>query len=95
MTAMPAWTQDLTEQQLRSAWARVRKPGWPETFELAMDDSFYSRLVASAAKHPPKAPQLAVVRHPWPFMAAPYIPKPPAPPAVFDIKRAAAGDRDD
>lgn len=98
VSALPAWSQKLTDEELRAAWARLRKQEWwPATFELAMDDPFFARLVASEAKHPTK-PQLQVVRqvpHPWPFMSTAFLPKPPVRPVVFDIKRAAAGDRDD
>lgn len=89
------------EQMLRAAWARRRRSDWPATFEDAMADTFYARLVICEIKHPTPVPA-APRRHAWPFMAAPrFRPQPAAnagswrPAAVFDIKRAAAGDRDD
>lgn len=87
----------VTQEQLLQAWRQCRGQTWPTSFEDAMGDPVLSRLVQITALHPhqPQQPQLRVVRHPWPFMAKPYVPKAPARPVVFDCKRAAAGDRDD
>lgn len=90
-----------SEAQLRAAYDRSRKDFWPATFEEAMEHPTYSRLVQINARHPAPAPAPRRA-HPWPFMAAArYRPAPAAnvprwtPARVFDIKRAAAGDRDD
>lgn len=90
-----------SQADLRAAYDRCRKDFWPASFEAAMEHPTYSRLVHMNARHPgtPPAPRRA---HPWPFMAAQrYRPQPAAngsswkPAPVYDIKRAAAGDRDD
>lgn len=39
-----------TDQQLRAAWERERGPTWPATFDAAMADAVYSRLIRGAAK---------------------------------------------
>lgn len=89
-----------TEAELRTAWQRSRKPGWPATFEDAISDPFYARILRTNALHPPAAP-LQVVRPPWPFMAGRVHRQPASQPnqaqpaRVFDIKRAAAGDLDE
>lgn len=84
-----------TDEELRRAWLhwkrRARSP-WPETFEEAMAHPTLSRLVRMTAIHPPYA-----LRQPAEAATTRHLP--PAPrlraPAVFDRKRAAAGDRDD
>jgi hypothetical protein len=94
---MPANLADFsppTDAQMRTTWQRLRNETWPQTFEECMQDPVLSRLIYMNAKHQPQPP-LRVVRHPWPFMAKPYVPQAPARPVVFDMKRAAAGDRDD
>lgn len=65
---------------------RARSP-WPDTFEEAMEHPTLSRLVRITAMHPPRAQRTAA--------AAPARFTPLHRPAVFDRKRAAAGDRDD
>lgn len=77
-----------TEQQLRAAYKQCvarRRSVWPDTFEDAMKDPLLSRLVRITAMHPGRA--LAIQRQ--------HLPALPSAPAVFDRKRAAAGDRDD
>lgn len=39
-----------TDQQLRAAWECERGPTWPATFDAAMADAVYSRLIRGAAK---------------------------------------------
>jgi hypothetical protein len=90
------------EADLRAAYGRLRVHGWPDTFEAAMQHPTYARVLQINARHahavpPPQRP------NPWPFMAAAkYRPAPAAnastwraTPQLVDLKRAAAGDRDD
>ena len=44
---------EIPESQLRAAWSRVRKDNWPSTYEEAMADAVWSRLVRMNALHPP------------------------------------------
>jgi hypothetical protein len=97
-----------SEADLRAAFERLsaRGRGWPATYEDAMAHPTWSRLVHVNARHPG---QLDPERrgHPWPFMASRRhrLAQPTTPAAnastwsaaanVIDLKRAAAGDRDD
>lgn len=80
-----------TTEELRMAWQhckRTARSPWPETFEEAMAHATLSRLVRLTAMHPQPAQRTAAAA-PAPRFA------PLRRPAVFDRKRAAAGDRDD
>lgn len=83
----------LTEEALRSAWllcrSRARCP-WPATFEEAMADATFSRLVRLTALHPPRPPRACIAPP-----IRPALPLPGAARGCFDRKRAAAGERDD
>lgn len=99
MAAVHTPSSECTGEQLRAAWAAYRRDTWPPTFEEAMADPVYSRLVRLHASH------LANPSHqPPPSPASPASPARPvaarrlhfAPPSAYvDRKRAAAGDRDD
>lgn len=78
---------DPTDEEMRRAWAHCRRATWPSTFEEAMAHPTLSRLVRITAMHPPRALRTAVA-------SAPRFTPLRRPPA-FDLKRAAAGDRDD
>lgn len=92
MAALPARVEP-TEDELRAAWLRCRRPSWPASYDAAMADPVYSRLVRLNATHPPAAPRAGTVA------SAPSMHRPAfafrtrAQP--FDRKRAAAGERDD
>ena len=94
----------LPEAQLRQAWARVRRATWPATYEEAMQDATLSRLVQINALHPHApvpTPAPTPAHTPTRAPAPERKPPPPLPerraptPPGYDIKRAAANDRDD
>lgn len=85
-----------TSEELLAAYERSRKANWPATFDEAMADPVLSRLIAIAAKHPPRAARPPAVQQ-APSMHPARTPgtwRPTSRP-VFDRKRAAAGERDD
>lgn len=87
-----------TQEELRSAWLRCRKPSWPRTFEDAMKDALLSRLVRITALHPARMQRKAP--HQVQPTLVPRAPERstqpmPGPAPGFDRKRAAAGDRED
>lgn len=97
----PAATAEYTDEQLRLAWRVCKLRTWPATFEEAMEDATYSRLVRLHAwhiAHPSKKRQPAAAApgaaH-CPAAPAPRPQLPSRPPGYVDHKRAAAGDRDD
>jgi hypothetical protein len=75
------------------AFQRVRRAHWPATFEAALADDYFARLLRCAARtvaadvaaHNPPAPR----RRPTP-PRAPRIPS-----YTFDPRRLAANDKDD
>jgi len=75
----------FTEQELRATYTARRKPSWPASFEEAMNDPFYRSLLHCAARGR-KAPRAQQPRQLLP---------PPHTPAQLDLKRRAAGERDD
>ena len=77
-----------TDQQLREAFARLRRPGWPATLAEATQDPVRAALVRSdAVRHALGLPPRRTGARPASVRAMPA--------AHFDRKRAAAGDRDD
>lgn len=91
-----------TREQLLAAWQQCRKPTWPATFEAAMADPLFSRLVRLVAKHPPAAHRRAAPAAPAPVTAHPataptwWPPRHPQGQTLgIDRKRAASGERDD
>lgn len=86
-----------SEEELRAAWLHCRRDTWPASFEEAMADALFSRMVRLTALHPPRAhrapPTPPRTRIFNPVRLGPNARR-PAPP-VFDRKRAAGGDRDD
>lgn len=93
-----------TPEQLVAAWQRCKRRTWPATFDAAMADPLYSRLVnmtalqtmlrdARAAKRAQlQAAQPNPHRPPWPARRPAATTPQPTPP---DRKRLAAGDTDD
>lgn len=91
----------VTDAELRQAFALCRGRSWPKTFEEAMADDVRARLITACAHglHNKAArraaapvcttplPQQPLVQH-WP-------PRRVDPQHFVDRKRAAAGDRDD
>ena len=91
----------VTDAELRQAYVLCRGRKWPATFEEAMADDVRARLITACAHglHNKAArraaapvcatplPQQPLVSH-WPARRATAL-------ALFDRKRAAAGDRDD
>ncbi|KQT10986.1 hypothetical protein [Ramlibacter sp. Leaf400] len=97
---LTATTTEPDEISLRTAYERCRKDFWPVTYEAAMEHPTYSRLVAMNARHPGSVTPARA--HAWPFMAAPRHRSRSTihagtwtAPHFHDLKRAAAGDRDD
>lgn len=70
----------INDQELRSAWTRIRRPGWPETFEACMAAPMIAGQVTTEAcrKRNYKPPVLHL--RPMP---------------AIDFKRRAAGEKDD
>lgn len=100
-------TFDPTREQLLEAWRQRRRDDWPVSFEAAMQDPLYARLVRTHALHSPPSRQRPAIERPDPPLAAGAAPTPPArrapierravrrQAALFDRKRLAAGERDD
>lgn len=90
-------TPHPTDQQLRAAWERVRGPRWPATFDAAMADPLYSRLVLGAAKRalsPAASPARSTARAPG--MRCPFCgcrDSGAALPRPLDARQRAAGER--
>ncbi|MDN4591232.1 hypothetical protein DBA29_22375 [Xenophilus aerolatus] len=90
---MPRPTEP-TEQQLREACARMaRRFRWLDAFETVMQDPVRRRLVRVAAMHPTAAGTPARRPAAAPGWQAPRRQRRPLP--FLDLKRAAAGERDD
>lgn len=94
MSAATAAVRTCSDEELRAAWIRIHRASWPATFEQAMEDPLLSRMVTLAAKHPPRARVVPFDRKPrpadWHSIALPGFA-----PGHVDVKRLAAGDRDD
>lgn len=76
-------------EALRRAFQLHRRPTWPADFEAAMADEFVSRLVRLRAT----GDHLDAQRRAR--MARTAAPVRLAPPMALDVKRRAAGERDD
>jgi hypothetical protein len=85
---------EVTDADLRLAWRDMRRPGWPASFHEAMQDPIRSRLIRLVATHqvrttayrkayPPAASRHEATVLRWMHQN------------LTDLKRAAAGDRDD
>lgn len=91
-----AVTAGYSDEQLRAAWLACKRATWPPTFEQAMADATYSRLVRLNAwllARPRKRPAQMYAQAQR--SAAPAHHHFSAPPGWVDHKRAASGDRDD
>lgn len=91
-----------TEAELRAAWEAMRTRrslrGWPAAFEDVMADAWRSRCVAvEAVAARTRARRAAVASEacgtPTAWPASLQIPRRPTP--SIDLKRAAAGERDE
>lgn len=82
----------LTTDQLRAAWASRRRASWPASFDDCMRDAVLAALIKleawSAARRAQRAHQATQRRKPAMQMHPPLR-------ATQDLKRLAAGDRDD
>lgn len=90
-----------TTDQLHAAWLARRKRSWPATLEATLADPLYAALVRMAAVRQVLATQQAAASKPSPpaqrspgRATTAWPPRRPAA-AHVDLKRAAAGDRDD
>lgn len=75
---------------LQRAFDAVRLPDWPETYAEAARDAVRQQLVWATAERLAKGH--GVNRDPW---RPPTKPLPEPRPLRFDIKRIAAGERED
>lgn len=82
-----------TEDQLRAAWQARRRRDWPESFEAAMNDPTYSRILCIEVRRREGRKAQAALTHHQPLRRA--LPALPSMPPVLDHKRRAAGERDD
>lgn len=55
-----------TEEQLREAFAVRRRDDWPETFEAAMENPIYARLLVLQVQHGQRVVQRPVIEQPLP-----------------------------
>lgn len=82
----------LTHEQLHAAWLGRRRPSWPATFDDCMRDHVLAALIKleawNTARRIERAHQATLRRKPSRQMTLPLH-------ATQDIKRLAAGDRDD
>lgn len=86
----------MTDEQLRAAWLVCKLRTWPATFEEAMADAQYSRLVRLNARRIDQPCKPAPLDPYGRWAALTTRPRfAPPPPGWVDHKRAAAGDRDD
>jgi hypothetical protein len=98
---MAAPAVDVTEELLRQAFQAARRPNWPGSFEEAMQDAIYSRLVRINAVRLARGQSIGsstVIRRP--AVKAPGLDRTPPRttpqlPLPLDRKRAASGERDD
>jgi hypothetical protein len=77
-----------TDEQLRQAFTRLQRPGWPASLADTLQDPVRAALLrGDAARHAIGLPPRRTGTRPAVVRALPA--------AHFDRKRAAAGDRDD
>lgn len=91
--------EPVTEEQRRLAYRQLRRANWPATFELAMADELYRRLIHGLALRLNRAAWAPLAGHRSRMPQAPVPPTPAAPQRAvnlgrFDAKRAAANDLD-
>jgi hypothetical protein len=100
MAASPTQTAraaaQATDVELRAAWQALRVPAWPSTFEETMRDPIRSRLITLKATHMVRsaaAHKAYPLRNcnPWHYAISAFQPRQHG----QDMKRAAAGDRDE
>lgn len=89
----------VTDEQRRLAYRQLRRANWPATFEAAMDDDLYRRLIHGLALRLGRAAWTPAAGHRSRLPQAPVPPTPavaarPARLGAWDAKRAAANDRD-
>jgi hypothetical protein len=82
---------DHSEEALRAAWARRRRHGWPLSYDEAMTDPLYSRLVRIEAEHHAIAQRARRgERRPMPATLVELKPH-----RELDRKQLASGERED
>jgi hypothetical protein len=82
-----------TPEQYHEAWQHRRRDTWPATYDAAMNDPIYGRILRIEAgliarRHASRPSQTRTT-------PAPVRTNAPACHAVLDFKRRAAGERDD
>lgn len=81
----------FTTDELMQAFTARRRADWPETFEQAMNDRMFKNLICiEARRRAMQSRQRTTQQHATrPALALPHSPP------VFDLKRRAAGERED
>ena len=98
-------TKPVQQQHLEAAWRALKQPAWPSTLAETMQDPARANLLMGYARTLARRPRRMTPCPPPPRgpLALPYVPPKhigALPTAVLglrlvDLKRAAAGDRDD
>ncbi len=86
-----------TPEQLRRAFERLRKPGWPADFEAAMASPVHASLVQCLARGLARQDEAlaAAAPRPCPALAAQAPHRMRLPRLQHDPRRAASNDHDD
>lgn len=82
--------KSFTTEEMHQAWQQARRNTWPATFDEAMNDPIYFRLIRAKASCIERARHRAARQAP-----RRQLPVTPVTPPVLDFKRLAAGERDD
>lgn len=82
--------KSFTPEEMHQAWQQARRHTWPATFDEAMNDPIYFRLIRAKASCIERARHRAARQAP-----RRQLPVTPVTPPVLDFKRLAAGERDD
>jgi len=90
MAAKRVQPVQISQEQMRRAFEQQRRPTWPTTFDAAINDPFFERLVRLEARRlamralAANRTRTTTANHPMPRTAP-----------TLDHKRRAAGERDD
>lgn len=95
MPTLSITTRAFTDDELRAAWQQRRRAHWPPSFDDAMADPLYLRLIRIEANLRAHRALLAEQRAAMRRERASTRAFSPAPRGGIDHKRLAAGERDD
>ena len=93
---MPQPNVQVLEAHRQHAWRLLHQPCWPATLEETLSDPIRARLIETYARQCARAEARVLAHtpsHPPRHSRATHAPTPV--PCITDMKRAAAGDRDD